>query len=268
MPPRQIVIVVPEMEIKYFQDTDSLLINFTNKEIVETRDLNEHILIEFDLDKEGSRVEYERMFGVSLITAKRDLHALLAKSFIEKIGDAQLTRYKGSQWAEHIIGEVSVSYRYRIGIISGQRGTSANFELDDDGNVINYSINDIFLSVREIDALGGDTVSIEIPSEYTLRQNYPNPFNPKTIIHYQLPVASNVELVIYNVLGQKIRTLVSTHQGAGYYHVEWDGKNDAGVQVASGVYLCRLRAGDFVQMKKMLLMRQKDDCRTISRRTC
>ena len=61
--------------------------------------------------------------------------------------------------------------------MSVQCGTSANFELDDDGNVINYSINDMFLSVREINALGGDTVSIEIPSEYTLRQNYPNPFN-------------------------------------------------------------------------------------------
>ncbi len=93
------------------------------------------------------------------------------------------------------------------------------------------------------------------PEKFLLFQNYPNPFNPKTVVSYQLAVGSNVELSIYNLLGQKIRTLVKTEQPAGTYQVEWEGVNDAGQPAASGVYLYRLFAGDLVQTRKMILLR-------------
>lgn len=94
-----------------------------------------------------------------------------------------------------------------------------------------------------------------LPRSFDLQQNYPNPFNPTTAISYQLAAASDVEITIYNTLGQKVRTLVNEAQKpAGYYRAEWNGRNDAGAAVASGVYLYRLHAGDFVKVRKMLLI--------------
>lgn len=95
-----------------------------------------------------------------------------------------------------------------------------------------------------------------LPQSFDLQQNYPNPFNPATAISYQLAAASNVEITIYNTLGQKVRTLVNeARKPAGYYRAEWDGRNDAGAAAASGVYLYRLHAGGFIKVRKMLLIR-------------
>lgn len=100
------------------------------------------------------------------------------------------------------------------------------------------------------------TVSIEaLPTEYALERNFPNPFNPTTLIKYQLPEATQVELAVYNLLGQKIRTLVSGNQAAGYYTVQWNGRNDAGQPVPTGIYLYVLRAGNFVKSHKMALIK-------------
>lgn len=90
---------------------------------------------------------------------------------------------------------------------------------------------------------------------FELHQNYPNPFNAGTTIRYDLPVASEVKLVIYNILGQRVRTLVEKNQPVGFHLVRWDGMDDLSIRVASGVYLYRLQAGDFVQTRKMLLLR-------------
>jgi PKD repeat protein len=92
-----------------------------------------------------------------------------------------------------------------------------------------------------------------IPERYSLSQNYPNPFNPNTIISFELPKAGNVELSVYNLLGQKVATLVNSYHDAGIYETEWDGTDDSGNRVSSGVYLYRLNAGDFVETKKMIL---------------
>lgn len=94
-----------------------------------------------------------------------------------------------------------------------------------------------------------------LPNGFELFQNYPNPFNPNTVIEYALPEASYVELVIYNILGQKIRVLVNQHQNAGYKRISWDGKNDQGQIVKSGMYFYRLRVGEKVSSKKMILLR-------------
>lgn len=99
---------------------------------------------------------------------------------------------------------------------------------------------------------------VNIPAKFELRQNYPNPFNPTTTISYSIPTSAsgkNVKLELYNTLGQKVGTLVDEKQDAGFYAIRWDGRNDFGMQVSSGLYLYRLVAGSFVQIKKMVLVR-------------
>ncbi|HKB86385.1 MAG TPA: FlgD immunoglobulin-like domain containing protein, partial [Ignavibacteriaceae bacterium] len=102
---------------------------------------------------------------------------------------------------------------------------------------------------------GNEQVIPTIPKSYELSQNYPNPFNPTTAIKYQLPESQNVTLEIYNSLGEKIRTLVNYYQNAGYHTAQWDGMNNAGHSVASGMYLYRITAGKFTSVKKMLLLK-------------
>lgn len=94
-----------------------------------------------------------------------------------------------------------------------------------------------------------------LPTNFTLFQNYPNPFNPATIIRYQLPEVSNIELTIYDLLGTQIKTLVKQKQPVGTYQVEWDGRNEEGAQVSSGVYIYGLTADSYSQTKKMVLLR-------------
>lgn len=94
-----------------------------------------------------------------------------------------------------------------------------------------------------------------IPSKFLLDQNYPNPFNPATTIRYSLPQQSNVNLSIYNILGQRVATLVHEVKDAGTHSVVWHGKSDAGFSVASGVYIYKITAGEFTCVKKMLLVK-------------
>jgi len=92
-------------------------------------------------------------------------------------------------------------------------------------------------------------------TQYALFDNYPNPFNPTTTIVYHLPRASQIKLMVYNLAGQLVRTLVDAPQAAGRFQITWDGRDDVGNGVASGVYLYRLEAGNFAETKKMILMR-------------
>jgi hypothetical protein len=94
-----------------------------------------------------------------------------------------------------------------------------------------------------------------LPGEYVLLQNYPNPFNPQTNISYQLPRAGHVSLVVFNVLGQQVRQLVDEAQLPGEYVVIWDGVDETGCPVASGVYFYQFLAGEFRQVRKMLLLK-------------
>jgi photosystem II stability/assembly factor-like uncharacterized protein len=94
-----------------------------------------------------------------------------------------------------------------------------------------------------------------VPVEYSLKQNYPNPFNSGTIIQYQLGKRTPVELSVFDILGRKVRTLISAKQTTGFHSIHWDGLNDFGTQVASGVYFYQLNAGNFLETKKLLLVR-------------
>ncbi len=95
-----------------------------------------------------------------------------------------------------------------------------------------------------------------VPVAFDLAQNFPNPFNPETVIRYSLPEAATVTLEIYNMLGQKVRTLVDhTQQAADFYSLSWNGRDDNGKALSSGMYLYRLNAGSYVNTRKMVLMK-------------
>jgi S-formylglutathione hydrolase FrmB len=93
------------------------------------------------------------------------------------------------------------------------------------------------------------------PKKFILYQNYPNPFNPTTMIKYYLPNTQRIELSVYNILGQKIQTLVNGFQTAGSKSIIWDGKNYQGKSVSSGIYFYRIQSGDIIINRKMILMK-------------
>jgi len=97
--------------------------------------------------------------------------------------------------------------------------------------------------------------NIILPREFSLDQNYPNPFNPTTTIKFALPKSSYVELEIFNILGQRVTTLINDQLDAGYHTAKWNSTDSEGREVATGVYFYRLKAGDFVKSKKMLLLK-------------
>ncbi len=94
-----------------------------------------------------------------------------------------------------------------------------------------------------------------IPDEFALHQNYPNPFNPTTNISYDLPKNEHVSIVIYDVMGRNIRSLINEKKSAGYYRVYWDAKNDIGEPVSAGMYIYTIEAGEFRSVKKMVLLK-------------
>jgi hypothetical protein len=109
----------------------------------------------------------------------------------------------------------------------------------------------------DIDGSAALNVMLEglLPEIFALHQNYPNPFNPITTLRYDLPENSLVNIIIYDMLGRNIKTLINQTQDAGYKSVIWDATNDYGKPVSAGVYLYQIQAGEFVQTKKMVLLK-------------
>ena len=116
-------------------------------------------------------------------------------------------------------------------------------------------LHQVLADLEEYTGVDDDEQKANIPSEFILTQNYPNPFNIETTIEYSLFRNACVHLNIYNILGQKVRTLIDKEQTIGHKKVIWDGKNDKGEVVSSGVYFYRIKAGDFIDSKKMLLLK-------------
>ncbi|NLI16700.1 MAG: T9SS type A sorting domain-containing protein [candidate division Zixibacteria bacterium] len=104
-------------------------------------------------------------------------------------------------------------------------------------------------------SIGIDDNTPVLPSAIALNQNYPNPFNPETNIEFALPKGGNVSIEVFNVLGQKVKTLISEYKDAGTYSVRWDGTNNNGMAVPSGVYFYRMVTEGFSQTNKMIMLR-------------
>ncbi len=159
------------------------------------------------------------------------------------------------------------------GTISGQLGINGNFTSNPeycDATAADFSLKSISLCAPAnspcgelVGAFDANCVSTHIspvttaslPEEYNLRQNYPNPFNPETRIEFSLPKPSFVKLDIYNILGERITTLVNEQLSAGNWSTSWDGTHSNGSKVASGIYFYRIETDSFVKSKKMLLLK-------------
>ena len=133
---------------------------------------------------------------------------------------------------------------------------------DGSGNNIGISIDDVFVTSGTVVGIEDEIISA-LPKEFSLAQNYPNPFNPSTLINYDIPKDSRVRLTVYNLRGQRVRTLVDGDKSAGRYSVNWDSKTESGDVMASGLYFYRIEAHHqkdgatelFTDTKKMLLLR-------------
>jgi hypothetical protein len=137
-------------------------------------------------------------------------------------------------------------------------------------DIYNMQPSDVNLLEAELTMVNGEVVfdagknpitSISTDNEtnrlksFKLLQNYPNPFNPATAIQFQTPVLAKVEIVIYNSAGRKVRTLLNRRCNAGLHSILWNGHDDAGMPVSSGVYLCCMKAEDYMLTKKLLLIK-------------
>ena len=97
--------------------------------------------------------------------------------------------------------------------------------------------------------------NLKLPNNLLVYQNYPNPFNPITTLQYELPEDSFVKVTIYDMLGNVVNNLVNTNQSSGYKSVQWNATNNLGKPVSAGVYLYKIQAGDFIDTKKMILLK-------------
>jgi hypothetical protein len=96
---------------------------------------------------------------------------------------------------------------------------------------------------------------LPVPKEFVLYPAYPNPFNPVTTLRYDLPEQSHLNIIIYDMLGRQVRTLINQTQEAGFNSVIWNATNDYGKPVSAGIYLYQIKAGEFVQTRKMVLLK-------------
>jgi hypothetical protein len=154
--------------------------------------------------------------------------------------------------ADNAIGENAIPMKIRTNTSVGRTLTSLASTLEAYNN---GSLNAGCSSAPK-SAEGSDGTMLDrIPESFALEQNYPKPFNPGTTIGFALPVASEVTLAIFNTSGQVVKTLVAAEMSAGHHSFVWDAKDESGANVASGVYLCVIKAGEFTAQKKLVLMK-------------
>ena len=213
-----------------------------------------------ELSADPSTLDENASLTTITVTATLDGKALEADATVRLAIDNESTATRDLDYA--------ALFTPRIEIPAGSITGTVNFHVDPRTDNLEEG-DEIIRLIGTIDGLEGDEVEITIsdpgaakavvqtrPEAFSLVDNFPNPFNPTTTIQYALPQAVDVELTVYNVVGQPVRTLVAEHQSAGRYTVEWDATNDSGHSLSSGTYFYRLEAGgEFREVKKMLLLK-------------
>jgi hypothetical protein len=140
-------------------------------------------------------------------------------------------------------------------------GKGGNWVVFRDSAAARYTLSNLQNDTPGLNFVGtsdvGEIISGEkvLPEAFSLDQNYPNPFNPNTMIRFSLPQDCWVKLEVYNLLGQKVKTLVDQMLKAGTREVVWDGKNQAGAEVSSGIYFYKIQSKEFTDIKKMVLVK-------------
>ena len=139
---------------------------------------------------------------------------------------------------------------------TGAPVSGATVTFIDESNPESYFIAYTDDSGRYEISLSSVSVAEPAPAPFTLHQNYPNPFNPATVIRFTLDKAGHIDLSIFNILGQQVKTLVNKHHDAGEYEIQWDGTDNSARAVSSGIYIYRMVTGTgYVQARKLVLMR-------------
>lgn len=167
------------------------------------------------------------------------------------------------------VGGTANQYQWYKGQTSINGATGASYEIGsvasaDAGyyscRITNSVVTGLTISSREIRLQVTPAVEVKdeisaVPVEFTLHQNYPNPFNPTTLIKYDLSKKSDVEIAVYNITGDRVKNIVFSSRAAGNYEFTWNGKNQNGQLQPSGIYLCRVTAGQFSGTIRMLLLK-------------
>ena len=150
-----------------------------------------------------------------------------------------------------------------FGYVAVENDTAAVSKFYKDASLANvardsgYYVRADAIALREVyTAMGVEKINSLLPVDFALSQNYPNPFNPSTTIEFALPRAAKVTLMVYDILGREVTRLINNDvKEAGYYRMQWNSTSAFGTSVATGVYFYRITAGNFVQTKKMLLLK-------------
>ena len=153
---------------------------------------------------------------------------IIDASFLRRLWDTYVSQYNLLEEQKVEIIDYSEDFPYRFKIFAG--------------------------SPEFVASAMADALSL-LPDEFTLRQNYPNPFNPSTTIEFTLPQPTEISLVIYNLMGQEVRTLKRGMADTGHHSILWHGKDNRGQLVSSGVYLVRFYSPEFTASHKMVLMK-------------
>ncbi|MGB5530745.1 MAG: FlgD immunoglobulin-like domain containing protein, partial [Ignavibacteriaceae bacterium] len=190
----------------------------------------------------------DAIFKVNLSTGDTSIvgHTGLAKQTNDIVFDENLNLYGVIGTPSQVNDFVSINTSNGAGTIIGSVG-------------LNHILGLAYIDEAVVSVEDGENTG-SIPSDYALRQNYPNPFNPNTTINFTLPVASDVKLTVYNILGQEVITLLNEQKPAGNHRVNWNARDAGGTQLTSGIYLYKLNASgingkEFQDIKKMILLK-------------
>lgn len=181
----------------------------------------------------------------------------VTESEIENLGFIIDRSSQGGEWIE-------IAHFQTHAELEGQGSTNSqtSYQWIDDsvepGIAYSYRLSDMsYLGVLKTnsESIVDIYTGLSVPQSFALHQNHPNPFNPSTSISYDLPQLADVNLIIYDISGREIKTLIQTTQSAGTYSVQWDGSDDSGEKLSTGVYLCRIGAGGFSKTIKMVYLK-------------
>ena len=160
----------------------------------------------------------------------------------EPINNANVASYVG-------VGPIDIAAGDSVSFGIAALASSSIYELE-------YVASELqgFWDIHFPEVLGNVDEAV-LPIAFAMHQNYPNPFNPVTSVRYDIPSTSEVTISVYSLLGQKVKTLTSNVHQPGFYSVQWNGTNDMGAAVSSGVYICKINAGPYTSINKMILMK-------------
>jgi hypothetical protein len=220
--------------------TASDSINITQSNLTDTYDLKWNTSNEVD----GETIDYLISASVGQLPAE----------MINETADTSMTiTYQDiiDNWYPALAMLSRETVKFKVNATDGIDTVGVHKKIGNDGRITNDYQSVLFVNRYEYLSVESEGV----PVEFALHENYPNPFNPSTTLRFDLPEVSNITLTIFNMLGQKVRTYDMQSTPAGYHSVKWNATNDYGDPVGAGVYLYQLQTKDFVNTRKMVLLK-------------